>query len=127
MYKLYLDDIRNPSDTFKTTNNSEWVIVRSYKDFVQVVTQLGRPLIVSFDHDLAHEHYPVNGNFDAPIDYESHTEKTGFHAATWLVEYCLLHGHELPECHVHSANPVGRKNIQMLLQSWERTKEIYNK
>lgn len=127
MYKLYLDDYRNPTDTFKTTKNSEWVIVRSYDAFVSTITARGLPLTVSFDHDLADEHYPNRETEGQPIDYNSHSEKTGLHAASWLIEYCLMHNRELPECHVHSANPVGRKNIQMLLLSWDRIKELHAK
>jgi hypothetical protein len=56
-YRLYLDDVRNPTNTFPTTLNSEWVIVRSYKEFVKAIEDKGLPFMISFDHDLADEHY----------------------------------------------------------------------
>lgn len=126
MYKLFLDDVRFPTQIFPTTNNSEWVIARSYDEFVRVVEQRGRPMTVSFDHDLAHEHYPTNGNFNQSIDYAQHIEKTGYACAMWMIDYCLRNKiEELPEWYVHSANPVGRKNIEQLLRSWDRIKNLH--
>ena len=124
-YKLYLDDIRLPTDTYKTTKNSEWVIVRTYDDFVKVITEKGLPFIVSFDHDLADAHYPFNevdGGICAPrtIPYDTYKEKTGYHAAKWLIDYCIEKKIDLPACNVHSANPVGKANIISILQSYEK-------
>lgn len=125
MYKLFLDDLRNPVHVYKTTSNSEWVIVRSYDEFVRAIEQRGRPMTISFDHDLAHEHYPNRETEGQPIDYTQHTEKTGYACAMWLIDYCLRNKiKELPEWYVHSANPVGRKNIEQLLHSWDRIKHI---
>ena len=128
MYKLFLDDYRNPRDVYPTTSNGEWVIARSYNEFVQIITDRGLPFHINFDHDLADEHYPRRDTEGCPIDYSRHTEKTGYACALWLIDYCLKHGRDrLPECHVHSANPVGRANIEQLLNSWNRIKEVHIK
>ena len=125
MYKLYLDDYRIPTDSYKTTNNSEWTIARSYNEFVRIIETKGLPHIVSFDHDLAEEHYPTRDTIGEKINYEVLTEKTGYHCAMWLIEYCLKNGRDIPQCCVHSANPVGRANISSLLNSFERIKATY--
>ena len=39
--------------------------------------------------------------------------------AKWLIEYCLDNNKNLPEYYVHSANPVGAKNIKSLLDSFK--------
>ena len=125
MYKLYLDDVRNPTNTFPTTLNSEWVIARSYREFVQVIEKKGLPFMISFDHDLADEHYRPS-MYDTDKHYTKYytdgtfTEKTGYHAAQWLVAYCLDKNIDLPKWNVHSMNPVGKDNIIALLTSYEK-------
>ena len=142
-YNLFLDDIHNPYDVAnlrKTTvkdreryRNYNWVIVRNYDDFVKTITEKGLPDIVSFDHDLAQEHYEIlfadenwfkkdkliidtaDWSDEIVIDYDKFTIKTGYHAAEWLLEFCQNTGKEKPICLVHSQNDVGRKNITNLL------------
>ena len=71
--KLYLDDIRVP--------DGDWVIVRSYNEFISHIKQYGLPEFISFDHDLADEHY-------AGENYKNFKEKTGLDCARWLLVYC---------------------------------------
>lgn len=108
--KLYLDDVRTPS--------ADWFVVRNYEDFLQWIEKRGLPDVVSFDHDLA------DISYDTRTGRESFTyrEKTGADAARRLVQYCLTMGHKLPECRIHSANPVGRKNIEFELNVYHRAK-----
>jgi hypothetical protein len=47
-------------------------------------------------------------------------EKTGYDAAKWLCDYCFLNSIPLPKWNVHSANPVGRDNIEGLLKNFEK-------
>lgn len=127
-YQLFLDDYRMPRDVYPTTNNNEWVIVKSYTQFVETINRAGIPSRLSLDHDLAESHYPNRETEGQPIDYSQYTEKTGYQCAMWLIDYCLRnHIDNLPEWHVHSANPVGRMNIEQLLRSWDRIKQIHIK
>ena len=127
MYKLYLDDIRNPTNTYPTTKNSEWVIARSYDEFVKCIEKNGLPFTVSFDHDLADEHYRQS-MYDADKHYTKYytdgtfKEKTGYSCAVWLVDYCMDKNLALPQWNVHSANPVGRENISSYLKSFEKSR-----
>ena len=120
MSKLFLDDIRKPSDVTHAMHDGAWVefpsiwswdIVRSYTAFTEFILKNGLPSVISFDHDLSWEHYPHDGLSLAPIDYEKYTEKTGYDCAKWLVNYCVTNNLELPDYYVHSFNPVGRINI----------------
>jgi hypothetical protein len=122
MYKLYLDDIRDPTNTYPTTTNSEWVLARSYDEFVSAITTRGLPFIISFDHDLGDEHY-VHGFSGRAPEYDKYTEKTGFHCAKWLVEYCMDNNKQLPKCNVHSANTIGAENIRSYLESFNRSRQ----
>lgn len=123
-YKLYLDDVRLPTQTFNTTNG-EWVIVRSYDEFVDYILKNGLPWFISFDHDLAHEHYresmyDADGHYSKYYKDGTFKEKTGFSCAEWLVEYCMNNKVDLPEWNVHSANPIGRDNIAGILRSYAK-------
>lgn len=125
-YNLFLDDIRVPIDAFKYTHNTVyrdlvWIVVRSYQEFVDYITDNGMPDVISFDHDLANVHYALMN--DGPtIDYDLVCEKTGYHCAKWLVEYCSEHDCDVPEYHVHSMNPVGGENIRSYLMSYIKFK-----
>lgn len=124
MYNLFLDDFRVPKDAFNYTRRdtylkSEWTTVRSYMEFVNYITANGLPKLISFDHDLADAHYEeYHKTKGAGFDYDSMTEKTGYHCAKWLIEYCMDNKLKCPAFLVHSMNPAGGKNIQMLLENF---------
>lgn len=95
VWKLYLDDIRNPKA-------KGWTIARSYDEAIVLILEKGFPDAISFDHDLGEN------------------AKTGKDLANWIVEYDLDTGLIPKEFKyfVHSANPVGSKNIVSLLSSY---------
>ena len=85
-YNLYLDDVRFPKDSLKWCKEQplvEWVIVRNYNQFVEIIKQRGVPNHISFDNDLS--------DFDAANaktpNYQP-KEKTGYDCAKFLVNYC---------------------------------------
>lgn len=113
-YRLFLDDVREPkSVTWVEIPTGPWTIVRNYQDFVRTIENRGIPDFISFDHDLAYEHYQnqLGGKF---------TEKTGLDCAKWLIEYCATFGHRIPDFAVHSMNPVGKERISALLESFRQ-------
>ncbi len=131
MKKLFLDDIRIPKDAIGLVPSimnrfyweDDWVVVRNYTEFCNYIEKNELPDFISFDHDLADFHYDLN-----PSDYESMSEddmgikfgsmeKTGFDCAKWLVDWCLENSSNLPDYIVHSANPVGKQNIQSYLDN----------
>jgi hypothetical protein len=117
-YKLFLDDIRVPLDCTKynTPNmpktqdiyKEDWVIVRSYNEFVDVIKEYyaaGKTIeTVSFDHDLA--------------DFQDNVEYTGKDCAKWLVAFCIDNNISFPKCFVHSANTVGAIGIMNTLNDY---------
>jgi hypothetical protein len=93
--KLFLDDVRPvPSGYFLVTN---------YDEFVSFLEQQGVPIFISFDHDLG-------------------DVKTGYDCAKYLVEFCLDNFLTLPDYKVHSQNPVGKENIEKLLENFKNRK-----
>jgi hypothetical protein len=73
--------------------------VYNYADFVEYITQNGLPDFISFDHDLGED-------------------ESGYDCAKYLVEYCIEHNLSLPKFSVHSQNPVGKENIERLLNNF---------
>ena len=50
-------------------------------------------------------------------------EKTGYDSAKWLIDYCLDNNLDLPLCFIHSMNPAGKENIEMLLNNFIKFKQ----
>lgn len=115
---IFLDDVRQPEDvTWVKLPKVEWTIVRNYDEFVKLLESLKQPpLMISFDHDLADEHYKnMKGTAK---DFK---EKTGLSCAKALVEIALdKKWKKVPPFKVHSMNPVGKKNIEDTLKSADR-------
>lgn len=94
---LYLDDLRNP------TTDKNWVVVRSTAEAIEYVFNNNMPNYASFDHDLG-------------------GEDTAMLFIKWLINFDMDHnGAVIPKdftWNVHSANPVGVKNINGMLTSY---------
>lgn len=122
-YNLFLDDIRIPSDCSTYINDKrytelEWDIVRSYDEFTKHIEEMYNagafPRLVSFDHDLDHEHYDPSMfvSLEAYENaYKGFTIPTGRKAAEYLVNFCREKQIAIPECLVHTMNPAGEIRI----------------
>lgn len=127
---LFLDDIRNPKDAVQYMHprigeeadlygSLEWNVVRDFRQFVDWVEEYGLPELVSFDHDLADEHYEVVCACGSNEDFPEHfNEKTGLDCAKWLVGYHIKHGGEFPKVLVHSMNPYGSERIHSYIDQY---------
>jgi hypothetical protein len=118
MKLLFLDDVREPKQCIDYMQlpiyaHSQWQIVKSYDKFVKWIQDNGIPQIVSFDYDLASEHYTklVQSGSSKRSARKSLTELTGYDCALYLVEECRKQNKPLPRCLIHSMNPVGKKRI----------------
>lgn len=113
-----MDDLRHPIDAYHYTKQDiflrdDWEIVRNYHQFVSSILVEGLPEFISFDHDLADEDYLESDSHEIP-------EKTGYGCAKWLINYCMDHNAELPKFFSHSMNPVGKENIESLLNNYKK-------
>lgn len=101
MAGLYIDDLRNPQQPLDIARNSQ--------EAINYVKQNGCPSYISFDHDL--------GGDDTAMNF-----------VKWLVEYDMdQNGTVIPEnfdFNVHSANPVGAKNIESYLLSYLNQRDM---
>ncbi len=106
--KLYLDDIRTPKD-------DDFIIVRSFQEAIKFVQENGIPNYISFDHDLG-------------CDDLNNIYPSGYDFAKWLIEMNLDNLYKFPEdfkFNVHSANPIGKANIEGILNNYLEKFEIY--
>jgi hypothetical protein len=128
---LWLDDYRDPFDkkidwlVFSPIGRNVNVIwVKNYDEFVNHITQNGLPEGICFDHDLADEHYresmyDKDGHYSLYYNDGTFKEKTGYECAKWIIDYCIENKKSLPVFNVHSANPIGRKNIFSILNQYK--------
>ncbi len=139
--KIFLDDFRNPEDCLKYMwkrigedqviyADQDWIVARNYPDFLDVLKSAEFEHIeaISFDHDLADSHYwdkRINVDrvqyYNNP-DFLEDYNKTGYHAAQYLIDYIMDNNYNLPYCLVHSMNPVGAENIQKLLNNYVQSR-----
>jgi len=135
-YNLFLDDVRVPYLTddeliniqpgwkhmasayyytkYEPFKNEKWIVVKSYNEFIDYITNFGCPTFVAFDHDLSDEHY------DYSLDESTYKEKTGFDATKWLCEYCQDNKIKFPRYIVHSMNIVGSDNIIKYIENYKK-------
>jgi hypothetical protein len=120
-YNLFLDDVRIPTHVtwVEIPANQHYSVVRNYKEFVDLITLRGLPKYVCYDHDLSDCHYGHGLNNDE-IPYGSYKEKTGYDCAKWLVGYCFAKKIKHPPYIVHSLNPIGKKNIESYIESYNK-------
>jgi len=90
--KIYLDDLRPIPEGYIGCRTADEAIT---------LLNTGKVIEISFDHDLG-------------------TDSTGYDVACFLEKQVILGTIKLPEWHIHSANPVGRKRIEMAMKSAER-------
>ena len=129
--KIFLDDYRVPLDCVSYMHQrigklnpiylEEWKVVKNYSEFTQFITQAiesGKEIThVSFDHDLADEHYTPEEywqDFDKSKEYQEkqrYKEKTGLDCARWFKDLYIQENKQLPIIFVHSMNPIGTQNI----------------
>ena len=99
--KLYLDDIRNPHQTYP--NDSDWFVVRNYNEFVSAIEKHFSDLeIISFDNDLAN--FDSGGVKDrySPSVYGvgiTGTKHPAYECGVQTKEYVLWNGMLESECH----------------------------
>jgi hypothetical protein len=102
--RAYLDDVREMPEGFN-------VLWRSRDEALEWMTKYGCPDFISFDHDLGIEFVPYP------------RETTGMDVVKWMVNEDMGHnefgsGFFIPnnfDYAVHSANPVGARNIASYL------------
>jgi len=113
-WTLFLDDIRFPDQVnYNYGPYRDVVICRDMADAMWAVEQYGLPTFISFDHDLADEHYGKDTG-----------EKTGYTFAKWFCDYVIDNDLELHKdfgFFVHSMNPVGAENIKRYMENFLKT------
>lgn len=116
--KIFLDDEREPGYLrwylgYDDVVDSEWTVVRTYKDFVDTVNaNLNNIEAISFDHD-------IGANWNQTLQ----RHHNGLDAVTYIEELCYYKKlTNIPHMMAHSANPVG---CQQINQTINRINQAY--
>lgn len=123
-YKLFLDDFREVRQAAQYMfprigsnnnlyNEDGWIVAKNYDEFTDIILKNGIPDLISYDHDLADEHYIACDKGENRDDYK---EKTGLDCAKWMLEFCKSLNKDHPPYFIHSMNPIGTENIRKLLK-----------
>jgi hypothetical protein len=141
-YNLFIDDERIPFSEDPNVQNAysftkdnvyitmEWIVVKNYQEFVDVINSKGLPSFVSFDHDLgktAYEEWFKNTRITGEIDYDNIKEETGMDCVRYLINYCLDKNCDFPHYRIHTMNPIGRENIGSLIRNYIKHRASLNK
>ena len=120
-WNLFIDDERNLEDVTWASSqiremyrNEQWVVCRNYTDAIAEVLKRGFPSFVSFDHDLGDNmktgHDIAKTLVEADIQSGGNPNRSGY---TFSKNF---------DFYVHSKNPVGKTNIEGLLNSYLKHK-----
>lgn len=120
-YNLFLDDERTIDNNYdyllskpgfgKLYKSEDWVTVKSYWEFKQLIEDKGLPRRISFDHDLGERVGIIS--------------PTGLDCIKWLTEYCLDNGLDLTtECRYHSSNTAGVINMESLINNFKKFQNV---
>lgn len=109
MKVLFLDDIRLPKnvfgDNFVQYNQITWV--QNYNEFVMAIeNDIKQFNTLSFQY--------------IQLDHDLGEEKTGYDCVKWLCDKCDELLIRFPKYHVHSANPIGKENIEKYIENFEK-------
>ncbi len=107
-WKLWLDDLRNPS--VECPEITDFIWCRDCDQAMYYVKMWGPPFFMALDHDLGVPvpRYAISGPGAAP--------ETVMKFLRWLERN---YPDSCPDYRIHSANPVGQENIQSFMESWK--------
>ena len=117
-WQLFIDDLRNPADVYSAAvpelAPQTWTVARSSEEAVKLVQKLGMPTRMSLDHDLG---ICSNGKGGTTTDIVPTFLR-------WLANEFWDGSAMVPSYIIHSANPVGAKNMDSFMLSWYRSSEM---
>lgn len=102
--KLFIDDLRELNYVYPKENKRNWIIARNYTEAINALNKYNITFI-SFDHDLG-------------------IGKTGYDVAKYIEEKVYNKEMKIPDYKIHSANPVGRKNIERAMNGLKRIEQL---
>ena len=108
-WKLWLDDLRNPS--VEVPDEKDFIWAHDVEQAKYYVKMWGPPFFMDLDHDL--------GVSLKSHVIESNRTETAMEFLRWLSDKYFDSGADI-QYKVHSANPVGVDNIIAFMTSWRR-------
>lgn len=100
-YRLFIDDLREPVAP-------DWTVVRTSLEAIEIIEDRGCPYEISFDHDL--------GGDDTAMVVAKRLVEMDLDAGGAFIPAGFVYS-------VHSANPIGKRNIEGLLDAYLRKRQ----
>ncbi len=88
-------------------------------DLVHRVAPEGWTHVQTVEEAMAHLEFDFVTHLSLDHDL-GENQKTGYDLVTWIEERYFLHDIKPPEMTIHSANPVGRDNMQAAIRNINR-------
>lgn len=109
---IWLDDLRNPLDFVNSSmyDMCDVIWVKNYSEFV-----------------LTYDKYKNEYNIYMSLDHDLGEEKDGYDCLKYVGEDCMNNGKKLPYIEIHSSNPVGRKNMESYIKSYNKVMDLRRK
>lgn len=107
--KVYLDDVRDCPQG--------WVLARSADQAIELL-ETGKVEEISLDHDLGMK--PKTLDSGVVEASEDTLAMSGYDVATWIEEQVIYRGFKAPRMKCHSANPIGVRRIQQVIESIQK-------
>lgn len=110
-YVLFLDDLREPN-MFFFGDDANIKIARNIQEAKEIIFEYDMPNFLALDHDLG----MVDGKIETVSEF-----------LDWLIDLALDWKVAPPQYNIHSDNPVGKKNLEAKMNSWQKVFEIQEK
>lgn len=105
-WNLFIDDERDPPN-----DGREWVVARDQFNALMEIFVRGMPKYISFDHDLGENKYTGYDIVKEIVEIDMNNSDSKYNFS------------ENFDFYVHSQNPVGKANIEGLLNGYFKAKE----
>lgn len=102
---IWLDDSRDPLGFINPCiyMSYEVIWVKNYKEFTE-----------------AYDKYKNDYNISMSLDHDLGEEENGYDCLKYVGEDCMNRGKKLPYIEIHSANPVGRENMESYINNFKK-------
>jgi len=107
-YKLMLDDLRDPVETYGSYGK-DMIVARTGLEARRIVQERGMPSELFLDHDLG---LKADGTADEAPEF-----------IKWLSQEYWDGEQPVPDYEVHSGNPIGKGNLKFDMDGWKRFAE----
>lgn len=126
-YFLFLDDVRWPENVLweKYPDDIYCRQARNYLEFIDIISNRGIPVLVSYDCDLHDEHYAAYHLLKEKYPECSYKfkNKCGIQCVEYMIKCCQEKNVLHPEYKIHTLNHYAKPFMNSLIQNYNQSKQ----